>query len=121
MEQQQTFTRKQLERALRALSTIKKNGPRSTSYGVCANITVVDRALNPLFGHQVVKHYAPSWSEYSGEDEYPVRSFSERSARDEYWHHDDSEEYWSKDTEYGRARWRLVDHLIKCIEADLLA
>lgn len=110
-----SFTRNELKVALDGLKIIKEKGPGNTAYGICYNIT-----RGPTDGYEVVGQYAVGWNEHSGDIGNPVPSFD----RDlDHWGMYDEAQHsgnlWSKDTEYGRARWRLVDHLIERITADL--
>lgn len=114
------FTLEQLESALTILVSISNGTIHvNPSYGLCHALTYPGEIRSRLPGDHIVGHYAYTWEEYSGDSEFPVRSYdNNRTCEDQYIL---TKDLWDKNTEYGRARWRLVDHLIKCIEADLLA
>ena len=113
-----TFSRDVLEEALADLNSIKKDGPHDLISGICFNI-----GRGPANGYEIVNQYSKGWSEYSGDEIYPVPSFINSDDAWAMYHASrDKPHYdglWSKDTEYGQARWRLVDYLIERITADL--
>lgn len=53
-----------------------------------------------------------TWPEYSGWALYPVSTSDERTPHRQFW---DTSSYWTG--EYGSARMRLLNHLIRCEEA----
>lgn len=58
----------------------------------------------------------PNWVDSSNESEveaYLNKPIAHQAAMDSYNRTEYMSEFWSKETEYGRARWSLVDHLIK--------
>lgn len=110
------FTRPELEAALNNLIFIKQNGPNHLRYGICFNISY------PEDGFAIVKEFAIGWDEHSGNDDCPVPSFNNnRDCWGMYLYARNStfDGLWDKDTEYGRARWRLVDYLIERITVAL--
>jgi len=58
------------------------------------------------------------WSEFSGSLTFPVRSPSNKAAWSEYCEVAIEEDnfLYNRNTEYGRARWRLCDHMITELE-----
>lgn len=105
----------QLKEALEVLKALRELGPTTEArfYGICFSLT---EATDYLTARIIMDEYAPLWNEYSGDIDYPVPSFSEKSSISAY---NSTDDMWDTDTEYGRARYRLVDHLINCIEKDL--
>ena len=115
-----SFTPTQLKAAHRILLGIQK---RSTAvymrddWGICYTLGNQCPELSRDMATFMVKYYSRSWNEYSGDPNFPVPSddplleHSSKFVR--------TYDLWDKDTEYGKARYRLVDHLIKCIENDL--
>ena len=112
-----TLSQCQLETALDVLKALREVGPTADArfYGICYS-------LNEATDHHdltvqfIMNEYAPLWDEYSGDVEYPVPGFDGMSEMTAY---NTTDDMWDKNAEYGRARYRLVDHLIECIEKDL--
>lgn len=112
------FTLEQLESALTILVSISNGTIHvNPSYGLCHALTYPRGTRSDLSGDHIVGHYAYTWEEYSGDSEFPVRSYdNNRTCEDQYIL---TKDLWDKNTEYGRARWRLVDYLINRVSADL--
>lgn len=87
-----------------ALLHLRELGPRKKVQGICGNIV----STGPFTEDDLLHHFI-DWPEYSGRMKFPV-SHPELSPRDAYM---DTEDLWDVDTEYGRARWRLLDFLIE--------
>ena len=105
------FTKEELQKAHAVLIDIQQGGDTDPDWGICDTLTLSGCRAT------VVKHYAPLWEEFSGDPNYPVPSGNPNvSGRRKFC---TTYDMWDKTTEYGRARYRLVDHLIKCIENDL--
>lgn len=105
----------QLKEALEVLKALRELGPTTEArfYGICFSLKEATDYLTVRF---IMDEYAPLWDEYSGDIEYPVPGFDEMGSITAY---NTTDDMWDKNTEYGRARYRLVDHLIECIEKDL--
>ena len=114
------FTRVELEKAHGILVSISKGSvTHDKTFGVCYALVWPSDIRSGCNGKAIVEYYAPLWDEYSGYIEYPVPSpYEFVDAREMFFITDD---LWDTNTEYGQARYRLVDHLIKCIENDLNA
>ena len=106
------FTKEDLTDALSVLIDIQQGGD-TPDWGICDTLTLSGCRAT------VVKHYAPLWEEFSGDTGYPVPSDDPMYSSDDKF--STADDLWDKDTEYGQARYRLVDHLIKCIENELNA
>lgn len=57
-----------------------------------------------------------TWSEYSGYPAYPISTTESKTPKQQYI---DAIFHWSPYTKYGKARRRLLDHLISCLEQSL--
>lgn len=112
------FSKEILEVALSALQQIKAD-EYSKSAGICYNLNVNAGwdTGDDSQGSLIVKHYARSWSKYSGESLYPVPDHLGLSALIAYTNH--VAYMWDKDHPYGKMRWELLDHIIVCIEKEL--
>lgn len=84
-----------------ALKRLYEEGPEDKSLGICS--------LLPCEYESALKALFPRWPEYSGNITFPV-PHPELSPRDAYLFLYD---IWNRDTEYGKARWRLLEWLIK--------
>lgn len=111
-----SFTVSELKTAHRILVSIQKGEliPEKKNFGICDTLKYYSWDAYQFPGLSMVRRYSPSWKEFSGDPNYPVPSDNPNMiSRYKYCFTDD---LWDKDTEYGQARYRLVDHLIKCIE-----
>jgi hypothetical protein len=80
-----------------------KNNAFNTGYGVCANVSIRQVALQ--FGFR-------KWPKFSGLTDYPIPHFKFTPIR--AFHYAQSREIlWDKETQYGWDRWELVDFLIE--------
>lgn len=112
-----TFPRRLIEASLRALTRIREEGPKSTSFGICTNLAdhLAGDGVGVDTAYALVRALAPDWPEYSGDEGYPVPSYSEgKSPEQAYWQRlcRPRRNQWDRETEYGQARWRLLDFLI---------
>lgn len=95
---------------LTALKQLRENGPYNRDAGICAQFD-----LYGLYSSEERQQFRASfktWPHYSGGISFPVPStdgFTE--AIDAYF--DETNDLWDRDTEYGRLRWDLLDHIIK--------
>lgn len=95
---------------LTALKQLCENGPNDRSAGICWQFDSPE-----LYSTAELRQYKDSfktWPHYSGDISFPVPSpdgFTE--AIDAYF--DKSIDLWDRNTEYGRLRWELLDHIIK--------
>lgn len=95
---------------LTALEQLRENGPRIRSAGICSQLD--------LFGwysseeRQQFLACFVTWPQYSGDIDSPVPSPDKSiEAIDAYF--DNLYDLWDRNTEYGRLRWGLLDHIIK--------
>ena len=95
---------------LTALKQLRENGPKNRDAGICSQFD-----LYGLYSSEERRQFRDSfktWQYYSGDISFPVPSpdgFTE--AIDAYF--DETDDLWDWDTEYGRLRWDLLDHIIK--------
>lgn len=95
---------------LTALKQLRENGPYDRSAGICSQFDPPD-SYNQVERQQYRDSFK-TWPHYSGDPSFPVPStdgFTE--AIDAYF--DNLGDLWDRDTEYGRLRWDLLDHIIK--------
>lgn len=95
---------------LTTLKQLRENGPKNRDGGICSQLD--------LFGwysaeeHRQFRASFKTWPHYSGDIDFPVPSPDKSmDATDAYF--DESNDLWDRDTEYGRLRWDLLDHIIK--------
>lgn len=92
---------------LTALKQLRENGPTNRDVGICSQLD--------LFGwysseeRQQFLACFKTWPQYSGDIDFPVPGPA--AAIDAYF--DNLYDLWDRDTEYGRLRWDLLDHIIK--------
>lgn len=95
---------------LTALKQLRENGPKNRYAGICSQFD-----LYGLYSSQERQRFRDSfktWPHYSGDPSFPVPSPDESvDAIDAYVYK--SNDLWDRDTEYGRLRWDLLDHIIK--------
>lgn len=79
-------------------------------YGICSALSKGSLFL----------HYAHRWARFSGDMAYPV-PHPEYAPRPAYAHAvaKGGLSFWDKRTEYGRARWELLDFVINQLEQEL--
>lgn len=106
-----------------AAKHIRDNGPYNIRYGICYNIlkTPTDLGID-LF--DLRKHFK-TWKHYSGHIGFPIpsRPLTKWERFRTKWFgsvigspaeaYKDRKGMWDKDTEYGRLRWDLLEHIIK--------
>lgn len=63
------------------------------------------------YDRNMVKYMFYSWPEYSGDDVYPVPA-DDCSAENAF-DNAGEDSMWDRESSYGQARWRLVDHMIE--------
>lgn len=94
---------------LTALKQLRENGPYDHSTGICYQFDSTD-----LYSAEELQQYTDSfktWPHYSGDEGFPVPSPDKSiEAIDAYF--DNKGDLWDRDTEYGRLRWDLLDHII---------
>lgn len=104
------ITRQQMTLNLQALKRIDPNDPDNNSDGIC---WLLSRQLIGTGYQALTSDLFESWEEWSGSYSYPVPSFEEGEyALDAY----DSCITTFGDHAYGRARRRLLAHMIKTLE-----
>lgn len=95
---------------LTALKQLRENGPYDRSTGICSQFDSPE-----LYSTAELRQYLDSfktWPHYSGDSSFPVPSPDVSiEAIDAYF--DNLGDLWDRDTEYGRLRWDLLDHIIK--------
>lgn len=95
---------------LTALKQLRENGPKNRDVGICSQFD--------LYGFysaeecRQLKASFKTWPHYSGDHSFPVPSPDKSmDALDAYFY--DGNDLWDCNTEYGRLRWDLLDHIIK--------
>lgn len=95
---------------LTALKQLRENGPKNRDAGICSQFD-----LYGLYSSEERRQFINSfktWPHYSGDFSFPVPSPDKSiEALDAYF--DKSNDLWDCNTEYGRLRWDLLDHIIK--------
>lgn len=95
---------------LTALKQLRENGPYNRDEGICAHLD-----LYGLYSKDERRQFRDSfktWPHYSRDIGFPVPSPDKSIASiDAYF--DNLDDLWDRDTEYGRLRWDLLDHIIK--------
>lgn len=95
---------------LTALKQLRENGPKNRDAGICCQFD-----LHGLYSSEERLQFRASfktWPHYSGDDSFPVPSPDKSmDAIDAYF--DKNSDLWDRDTEHGRLRWDLLDHIIK--------
>lgn len=95
---------------LTTLKQLRENGPRIRNSGICSQFD-----LYGLYSSEERRQFRDSfktWPHYSGDSSFPVPSPDKSvEAIDAYF--DEQLDLWDRDTEYGRLRWDLLDHIIK--------
>lgn len=95
---------------LTTLKQLRENGPRIRSVGICCQFDLY--GLHSEEERRLFRASFTTWQHYSGDDSFPVPSPTRSiSAQDYYF--DKTIDLWDRDTEYGRLRWDLLDHIIK--------
>lgn len=92
---------------LTALKQLRENGPYNRDGGICSQFD-----LYGLYSSEERRQFRDSfktWPHYSGDINFPVPGTA--AAIDAYF--DKGNDLWDRDTEYGRLRWDLLDHIIK--------
>lgn len=95
---------------LTALKQLRENGPHNRSAGICSQFD-----LYGLYSSEERQQFRASfktWPHYSGDPSFPVPSPDGLTyAINAYF--DKSNYLWDRNTEYGRLRWDLLDHIIE--------
>lgn len=81
-------------------------------YGICSNLI---ESSDGRFDSKHLKPLFPNWPEFSGTDYFPIKSY-DMDEPDPVFVYDlasEEETMWDRNTEYGAARWRLLDFLIE--------
>lgn len=95
---------------LTALKQLRDTGPYDRSTGICSQFEPPD-SYNSEERLQFLASFK-TWPHYSGDISFPVPSPDKSiEAIDAYF--DKSNDLWDRDTEYGRLRWDLLDHIIE--------
>lgn len=93
------------QRLLDALLKLKKKGPPEKGSGLCIYLSHESSEVIP-------RHLVQEWPEHPGSVSYPVPHPYFPPA----YGYTMSNSKWDKRTQYGKARWRLVDFLIEKLE-----
>jgi len=101
--------------ARKALYHILENGPDTMFSGLCGNVywRIVDESnINSQELDNMFDRMFKSWDKFSGHPDYPVEGCAGVyfSIGDKY----------NRATLYGRLRYELIHHLIKCIDEELM-
>lgn len=89
---------------LTALKQLRENGPKNRDVGICSQFYLYSSEQRRQF-----RDSFKTWPHYSGDISFPVPGTA--AAIDAYFY--DGNDLWDRDTEYGRLRWDLLDHIIK--------
>lgn len=101
---------------LYALKAIKQEGPRAKSLGICWNLREeLGARIYNTYPRCFVEDCIRSWPHFSGELAYPVPS--PLPLVDAKTYYKSSYPKWDINTPYGKMRYDLLDHMIKCAEA----
>lgn len=102
---------------LDALLYLKENGPLIDGTGICHNLHKIMRKYGVYHSvdDDLIKIFI-SWEEFSGDKNYPISVSKLVSAAHQY---ERSKQLWNTKTEYGKARYRLLDFLIDEIKKEL--
>jgi hypothetical protein len=92
-----------------ALLKLREDGPSNIFQGICHQGDVIEqkKLLSSFFFFFFF--FFSLWPEFSGDLVFPV-SHPSMTPGEAYMLIDD---IWDRETEYGRARWRLLDFLIE--------
>lgn len=94
---------------LTALKQLRENGPKNRDAGICSQFDLY--GSYSLKENRQFRASFETWPHYSGDDSFPVPSpYKSMDAIDAYFYTDN--DLWDRDTEYGRLRWDLLDHII---------
>lgn len=110
---------------LEMLKTIKANGPKVLSSGICGNywnvVTAYTGELRKFScqASDVMRGMFHRWPEYSGDYAFPIRTDKSRSANTQFDRSGSVKTMWSTRYPYGRARWRLLNWMIQQLEAEI--
>lgn len=95
---------------LTALKQLRENGPNNRDAGICSQFDLY--GLYSSEERQQFRDSFETWPHYSGDPSFPVPSPDRSIAAIDYYF-DKGNDLWDRDTEYGRLRWDLLDHIIK--------
>lgn len=94
---------------LTALKQLRDNGPKNHNVGICGQFDLY--GLHSEEERRQFRNCFKTWQHYSGDDSFPIPSPDKSiNAQDAYF--DKRNDLWDRDTEYGRLRWDLLDHII---------
>ena len=111
-----------------ALIGIREEGPTDPTCGICSNVIealwfdeAADKDLSAeaeALWHNLTDSCSlwRDWPHYRGEDRYPVPG-----GMDAYDEALEADDMWDRETEYGRLRWDLLNHVIGVVEGMLQA
>lgn len=89
-------------------------------YGICTNLTeLLDRYLGWREVTRIERLFRElyvGWPEYSGSVEYPVWTDRSMGSDRQYAEAQEAGTVWDSSTDYGAARWRLLDWAIAELE-----
>lgn len=109
------MNKQQLEELLEGLKTIRIAGPTDPFFGLCSNLRVQMRWRRGFDLDEWMAEAWQDWPQFSGHDNYPV-PHPRMNCETAYNH---TELMWSRKSQYGLARWDLLDWLIKKAEEQL--
>lgn len=96
------------------LANLKAIDPDTAVFGICYQALRGLRGEPEVIAYRWLQCAFTSWPEFSGDMAYPVPCAG-RDPEDAYGHR----ARWSKRTEYGRARRRLLKFLIRRLEDEI--
>lgn len=92
---------------LTALKQLRENGPKNRDVGICSQLGWYSSEE-----HRQFRASFKTWPHYSGDISFPVPSpDGSIEAIDAYFNN--LGDLRDRDTEYGRLRWDLLDHIIE--------
>lgn len=99
---------------LNRLLRLRDHGPEGYKAGICGYAVLECYGTGRGAGKRAFSLLIEAmrgWSEHSGDEAYPVPYY--RGDGNPVYGYHITRDLWDKHTEYGRARWRLVDFLIE--------
>jgi hypothetical protein len=105
-----------LRKVKAGLEQIRNPAARMNCTGICSTLGDRMEYEYPKERNNWLKGKFITWDEFSGDEDYPVKSECIMSPASKY---DTCFDMWNNDTTYGRARLRLLEYLIEQVDADI--
>lgn len=103
------------DKILAALLAIKNVGPRDSTLGICANVSQILEVENEVDEEaieELLSDLFSDWPDKSHSTAYPIGNWTSQPSKLFWRFHDDRRSMWDPKTEYGAARWALLEHCI---------